>query len=153
MGGRSHAIATLASGAMMAAAIYYVSPSSENFPYALGYLATLAVNPVNTVLPRKKPQKWLFWRPVFAGMAVSDTLHNRYGINLCEKEAAMLFQFVCEGCGEKKEVCSTIGSPPVMSEPCACGGKLRRVFLAPAVTYRCSGFYATDKALYNPPDD
>ncbi len=54
-----------------------------------------------------------------------------------------MYIFRCRKCGEKIELDERPGEPI----PCLCGGEFTRVFTAPSVIYRCSGFYSKDKRL------
>jgi len=63
----------------------------------------------------------------------------------------MIYTFRCKQCNETTEVEHSINEPhPTI---CVCGGKLRRVFNKPNVHYRGSGYYSTDKKLYEPSSD
>ena len=64
----------------------------------------------------------------------------------------MKFLFVCKECGLPVEVEGKIGETPIAPH-CSCGGELRRSYIPLNVVYRGSGFFTTDKALYDDPDD
>jgi predicted nucleic acid-binding Zn ribbon protein len=54
-----------------------------------------------------------------------------------------MYIFRCRKCGEMIE----IPDRPSEAIPCLCGGEFARLFTAPAVIYRCSGFYSKDQRL------
>jgi predicted nucleic acid-binding Zn ribbon protein len=60
----------------------------------------------------------------------------------------MKFLFRCDVCGLLTEVEGRVGESP-RAGLCSCGGELKRRFLPLNVIYRGSGFYTTDKALYD----
>jgi putative FmdB family regulatory protein len=64
-----------------------------------------------------------------------------------------VYTFRCRNCKTKQEF--ILGVDESKPAACGCGGELVRVFDLPAVHFRGSGFYSTDKALYDPihPDD
>jgi predicted nucleic acid-binding Zn ribbon protein len=69
----------------------------------------------------------------------------------------MTYRFRCQKCNRIIFVDHAINDPHpqrcfAVDEDKVCGGKLIRLFDAPAVTYHGSGFYSTDKALYEPSD-
>ncbi|HTG48366.1 MAG TPA: FmdB family zinc ribbon protein [Actinomycetota bacterium] len=53
------------------------------------------------------------------------------------------YEYVCKACGHRFEVVRSIHDDPLTSCP-DCGGELRKVFTPPAITFKGSGFYATD---------
>lgn len=66
----------------------------------------------------------------------------------------MNFYFKCNKCGKSEEVVAPIGtSPRLINSKCDCGGIFNRLWLPLGVTYRCSGFYHTDKVLSDPTPD
>lgn len=62
-----------------------------------------------------------------------------------------VYHFVCEECDAETTVVH--GFLEDHPSKCACGGKLRHKFIVPNVIYRGSGFYSTDKALYETDDN
>ena len=53
------------------------------------------------------------------------------------------YEYACKSCGERLEVVQKFTDDPLTECP-ACGGVLRKVFSAPAITFKGSGFYKTD---------
>ena len=53
------------------------------------------------------------------------------------------YEYACKSCGEHLEVVQSFTDAPLTECP-ACGGPLRKVFSAPAITFKGSGFYRTD---------
>lgn len=53
------------------------------------------------------------------------------------------YEYACKSCGEHLEVVQSFTDAPLNECP-ACGGPLRKVFSAPAITFKGSGFYRTD---------
>jgi putative FmdB family regulatory protein len=53
------------------------------------------------------------------------------------------YEYVCRNCGHGFEVVQSMRDEPltICDE---CGGELRKVFTAPAISFKGSGFYATD---------
>ena len=66
----------------------------------------------------------------------------------------MIYTFRCRNCRNTFQVEHRIREAHPTACP-ACGGELRRVFDPLNVHYKDSGFYATDKVLYDPiqPED
>ena len=54
-----------------------------------------------------------------------------------------MYIFRCRKCQSEIE----LEARPEGVIPCTCGGEFARLFTAPAVHYRCSGFYSMDKKL------
>jgi putative FmdB family regulatory protein len=54
-----------------------------------------------------------------------------------------LYEFQCQQCGKRTEVLQRFEDPPPAACP-ACGGDLKKLFSAPAVQFKGSGFYVTD---------
>lgn len=52
--------------------------------------------------------------------------------------------YKCIECGEVREVQVPITVAPVSLQSCDCGGIMRKVFEAPGIIFRGSGFYSTD---------
>ncbi len=63
-----------------------------------------------------------------------------------------VYDFRCRKCGRESEVAHAMGAPHPTVCP-ECGGELDRVFHPVGITYRCSGFYHTDKVLSEPTED
>jgi putative FmdB family regulatory protein len=53
------------------------------------------------------------------------------------------YEYACKSCGHTFEIVRSMSDPPLTECP-RCGGELRRIFAAPTITFRGSGFYATD---------
>ena len=56
-----------------------------------------------------------------------------------------IYEYVCQSCGKKTEALQRVGEKHL--KICShCGGKLKKVFSAPAIQFKGSGFYITDYA-------
>jgi putative FmdB family regulatory protein len=56
-----------------------------------------------------------------------------------------LYEYQCKNCSERVEIIQRVSDPP--SEPCPkCGGEMKKLFSAPAIQFKGSGFYKTDYA-------
>ncbi|HEX2444549.1 MAG TPA: FmdB family zinc ribbon protein [Vicinamibacterales bacterium] len=56
-----------------------------------------------------------------------------------------LYEYQCDGCGERFEVIQKFSDPPV--ETCsACGGPVKKLLSSPAIQFKGSGWYITDYA-------
>lgn len=53
------------------------------------------------------------------------------------------YEYACKSCGERLEVVQSFSDEPLTECP-ACGGVLRKVFSAPSIAFKGSGFYRTD---------
>ncbi len=53
------------------------------------------------------------------------------------------YEYACKSCGERIEVVQSFADAP-LTECTACGGVLRKVFSAPSIAFKGSGFYRTD---------
>jgi putative FmdB family regulatory protein len=53
------------------------------------------------------------------------------------------YEYACRDCGHTFEIVQKMSEDPLTMCP-ECGGKLRKVFTAPAIAFKGSGFYATD---------
>ncbi len=53
------------------------------------------------------------------------------------------YEYACKSCGERLEVVQSFADAPLTECP-ACGGPLRKVFSAPSIAFKGSGFYRTD---------
>lgn len=53
------------------------------------------------------------------------------------------YEYVCKSCGHLFEIVQSMRDDP-MTECPQCGGELRKVFAPPAISFKGSGFYATD---------
>jgi len=53
------------------------------------------------------------------------------------------YEYICRSCGHRFEVVRSIHDDALTECP-DCGGQLRKVFTAPAISFKGSGFYATD---------
>ena len=54
------------------------------------------------------------------------------------------YEYRCADCSAYLSVMRPI-TDVLETEPCLCGGVMRRIFSAPAVQFKGSGFYRTDK--------
>jgi putative FmdB family regulatory protein len=53
------------------------------------------------------------------------------------------YEYTCRDCGHTFEIVQSMLDDPLTMCP-ECGGTLRKVFAPPAISFRGSGFYATD---------
>jgi putative FmdB family regulatory protein len=53
------------------------------------------------------------------------------------------YEYVCRNCGHGFEIVQSMRDEPLTICD-VCGGELRKVFAAPAISFKGSGFYATD---------
>jgi len=53
------------------------------------------------------------------------------------------YEYVCKSCGHLFEIVQSMRDDPLTECP-ECGGELRKVFGAPSISFKGSGFYATD---------
>jgi putative FmdB family regulatory protein len=53
------------------------------------------------------------------------------------------YEYVCKACGHRFEVVRSMHDASLTECP-DCGGELRKVFTPPTITFKGSGFYATD---------
>ena len=53
------------------------------------------------------------------------------------------YEYVCKSCGHIFEIVQSMRDDPLTECP-ECGGELRKVFAPPAISFKGSGFYATD---------
>jgi putative FmdB family regulatory protein len=53
------------------------------------------------------------------------------------------YEYICKSCGHLFEIVQSMRDDPLTECP-QCGGELRKVFTAPAIAFKGSGFYATD---------
>ena len=56
-----------------------------------------------------------------------------------------IYEYVCDSCRKRTEVIQAMNAPRLKVCP-HCGGKLTKVFSAPAIQFKGSGFYLTDYA-------
>lgn len=54
------------------------------------------------------------------------------------------YEYICKSCGHLFEIVQSMRDDPLTECP-QCGGELRKVFTAPAIAFKGSGFYATDQ--------
>ena len=54
-----------------------------------------------------------------------------------------LYEYQCQQCGERVEVIQKFSDPPYAHCP-KCGGDMKKLFSAPAIQFKGSGFYKTD---------
>jgi putative FmdB family regulatory protein len=62
------------------------------------------------------------------------------------------YEYACKSCGQHLEVVQSFTDEPLKECP-ACGGALRKVFSAPAITFKGSGFYRTDNRSGSRPSE
>jgi len=60
-----------------------------------------------------------------------------------------LYEYQCLECGKKTEVLQRFSDAPLAACP-NCGGGVRKLFSAPAVQFKGSGFYVTDYGAKKP---
>ena len=53
------------------------------------------------------------------------------------------YEYACRSCGHTFEIVQSMNDETLTGCP-ECGGELRKVFAAPAISFKGSGFYATD---------
>lgn len=53
------------------------------------------------------------------------------------------YEYLCRACAHTFEIVQKMSDDPLTICP-ECGGDLRKVFAPPAITFKGSGFYATD---------
>ena len=53
------------------------------------------------------------------------------------------YEYACKACGHVFEIVQKMSDDPLVICP-ECGGELRKVFAPPAISFKGSGFYATD---------
>jgi putative FmdB family regulatory protein len=56
-----------------------------------------------------------------------------------------IYEYECTECQHRTELLQRHGDPPLESCP-ECGGRVRKLFSAPAVQFKGSGWYVTDYA-------
>ncbi len=56
-----------------------------------------------------------------------------------------IYEYECSECGQRTELLQRFGDPPLASCP-QCGGAVHKLFSAPAVQFKGSGWYVTDYA-------
>ncbi len=56
-----------------------------------------------------------------------------------------LYEYECTECGHRTELLQRHGDPPLDKCP-ECGGAVRKLFSAPAVQFKGTGWYVTDYA-------
>lgn len=59
------------------------------------------------------------------------------------------YEYACRACGHVFEIVQKMSDDPLVICP-ECGGELRKVFSAPAIAFKGSGFYATDHGKKKP---
>jgi putative FmdB family regulatory protein len=62
------------------------------------------------------------------------------------------YQYVCRDCGHELEVWQSMQDAALTICP-ECGGSLRKVFAPPAISFKGSGFYATDHGKRSKPSE
>ncbi len=61
-----------------------------------------------------------------------------------------LYEYQCTQCGEQIEIIQKLSDPLYTLCP-KCGGAMRKLFSAPAIQFKGSGFYKTDYASSSKP--
>ena len=56
-----------------------------------------------------------------------------------------LFEYQCVQCAERVEIIQRLSDPPYSHCP-KCGGEMKKLFSAPAIQFKGSGWYKTDYA-------
>jgi len=56
-----------------------------------------------------------------------------------------IYEYECRSCGKRTELLQRMADPPLAVCP-ECGGEVKKLFSAPAVQFKGSGWYATDYA-------
>jgi putative FmdB family regulatory protein len=56
-----------------------------------------------------------------------------------------IYEYQCQSCGKRTEVLQRMDEAPLAACP-QCGGEVKKLFSAPAVQFKGSGWYATDYA-------
>lgn len=56
-----------------------------------------------------------------------------------------LYEYQCTQCSERVEIIQRMSDPPYAHCP-KCGGDMKKLFSAPAIQFKGSGFYKTDYA-------
>jgi putative FmdB family regulatory protein len=62
------------------------------------------------------------------------------------------YEYACRDCGHRFDVWQSMSDDPLTICP-ECGGELRKVFAPPAITFKGSGFYATDHGKQAKPSE
>jgi putative FmdB family regulatory protein len=57
--------------------------------------------------------------------------------------AVPLYEYQCEKCGQRVEIIQRVSDKPYSHCP-KCGGDMKKLFSAPAIQFKGSGFYKTD---------
>lgn len=56
-----------------------------------------------------------------------------------------IYEYECRSCGKRTELLQRMDDPPLAACP-DCGGEVKKLFSAPAVQFKGSGWYVTDYA-------
>jgi putative FmdB family regulatory protein len=56
-----------------------------------------------------------------------------------------IYEYECRSCGKRTELLQRMGDPPLAACP-DCGGEVKKLFSAPAVQFKGTGWYVTDYA-------
>jgi putative FmdB family regulatory protein len=62
-----------------------------------------------------------------------------------------VYEYLCEGCGERFEVIQKFSDEPLTSHA-KCGAPVHRLLSAPALQFKGSGWYVTDYAKNSKPE-
>ena len=68
---------------------------------------------------------------------------KRYAERRYTRRAMPTYEYVCKQCGHLFEIVQSMRDETLTECP-ECGGELRKVFAPPAISFKGSGFYATD---------
>jgi putative FmdB family regulatory protein len=76
---------------------------------------------------------------------VTNTTDGREGTGASRYTRPVMptYEYTCRSCGHTFDVVQAMSDEPLTVCP-ECGGELRKVFGAPAISFKGSGFYATD---------
>lgn len=64
----------------------------------------------------------------------------------------MIYSYVCKTCGMDSEVTRPIGRAPKTTRCRSCGGRTTRIYSAPSIRFKGSGFHKTDYGPGGPKD-
>lgn len=76
---------------------------------------------------------------------VTNTMDVRGGTEASRYTRPVMptYEYMCRSCGHTFDIVQAMSDEPLTVCP-ECGGELRKVFGAPAISFKGSGFYATD---------
>jgi putative FmdB family regulatory protein len=76
-------------------------------------------------------------------------LSDRKGAEGYTSPAMPTYQYLCRDCDHEFEAVQSMRDDPLTICP-SCGGSLRKVYAPPAISFKGSGFYATDHGKRKP---